>query len=146
MLDNFLEWLEDAINTMREDIVETAKFIGAILIVIITFPLWIIPFLYWYFRKWKKGVQDKKMEIRCSNCEYSNRGCSDVPCSKCTQYDLFTPKKTKTNADRIRAMSDEELAKYFSVLIKDTKENDYSEYECDWLEWLKCLCEKEPET
>ena len=87
-----------------------------------------------------------EMEIRCSNCEYSKRGCSDVPCSKCTQYDLFTPKKIQTNAEHIRTMSDEEMAQFFSELIKDTKKNDYCEYACDWLEWLKSLYDKEPET
>ena len=32
-----------------------------------------------------------------------------------------------SNADRIRAMSDEELANHFSELIKDSKNNEYCE-------------------
>ena len=47
-------------------------------------------------------------------------------------------KKTITNADRIRAMSDEELAKHFSSLICDINEGvEYHEAPSRWLEWLK---------
>ena len=43
-----------------------------------------------------------------------------------------------TNADRIRAMSDEELAKHFSGLICDIDEGvEYHENPNTWLEWLK---------
>lgn len=54
MIGEFLDWLEDAIDSVCETIVDAAKLGGAIFITAITFPLWIIPFLYWYFRKWKK--------------------------------------------------------------------------------------------
>ena len=47
-----------------------------------------------------------------------------------------------TNADRIRAMSDEELAEHFSKLIKDTHENEYCEDVNDWLEWLQSEVEE----
>lgn len=42
-----------------------------------------------------------------------------------------------SNADRIRSMTDEELAEHFSKLIKDTHENEYCEDVNDWLEWLQ---------
>ena len=55
--------------------------------------------------------------------------------------------KVKTNADRIRSMSDEELAKAFSETCKgmktcaicplDGKSCAESEAVSDWLEWLK---------
>ena len=45
--------------------------------------------------------------------------------------------KPMTNADRIRNMSDEELAEHFSDLIKDTREYEYCEEVSDWLEWLQ---------
>ena len=50
--------------------------------------------------------------------------------------DINKPKAT--NADRIRAMSDEELAKHFSGLICDINEGvEYHEAPSRWLEWLK---------
>lgn len=46
--------------------------------------------------------------------------------------------KPKTNADRIRAMSDEELAKHFSGLICDINEGvEYHANPNRWLEWLR---------
>lgn len=45
--------------------------------------------------------------------------------------------KPKTNADRIRSMTDEELAEHFSGLIRDTKEHEYCQDKDDWLKWLK---------
>lgn len=56
-------------------------------------------------------------------------------CDKFNQQILFQP---MTNADRIRAMSDEELAKHFSGLICDINEGvEYHEAPSRWLEWLK---------
>lgn len=48
-----------------------------------------------------------------------------------------TSNKRVTNADRIRSMTDEELAEYFSDLIRDTQEYEYCENSSDWLKWLK---------
>ena len=45
--------------------------------------------------------------------------------------------KPKTNADHIRAMSDKELAEYFSELIKDTQEYEYCVDVEDWLKWMQ---------
>lgn len=45
--------------------------------------------------------------------------------------------KVMTQADRIRNMTDEELAEHFSDLIKDTKEHEYCDDVSDWLEWLQ---------
>ena len=40
-----------------------------------------------------------------------------------------------TQADKIRAMTDEELAEYISELIRDA--SDYITGEGNWLQWLK---------
>lgn len=46
--------------------------------------------------------------------------------------------KPFTNGDRIRAMSDEELAIYFSGMICDINEGvEYHENPNTWLEWLQ---------
>ena len=42
-----------------------------------------------------------------------------------------------TNADKIRSMSDEEMAKHFSELIKDSREYEYCDSIKDWLKWLQ---------
>lgn len=50
--------------------------------------------------------------------------------------------KRMTQGDRIRAMSDEELAEHFSELIKDTYENEYCKDVNDWLKWLQSEVEE----
>lgn len=48
----------------------------------------------------------------CDKCKYHNRSQEELPCVKCTHNgckDFYSP---KTNGDRIRSMSDEELAKW----------------------------------
>lgn len=75
-------------------------------------------------------------------------------CRKCSDFDwclenedcgLFKPKQM-TNADRIRTMPDEELAKYFSSIAEcDHCQNELDRECCvnedvcinRWLEWLK---------
>lgn len=54
-------------------------------------------------------------------------------------------KGTITNADRIRAMTDEELTNWITYLRCPHYEDD--DYPCDdceacWLEWLKQECEE----
>lgn len=69
----------------------------------------------------------------CESCFYYSYpdGCKD-----CNKGSIFREIKI-TNANRIRAMSDEELAIYFSGLIKDTKEYEYCDRVEDWLKWLQ---------
>ena len=45
--------------------------------------------------------------------------------------------KPITNADRIRNMTDEELAEFMSSLIKDTEDYEYCKEDSDWLKWLQ---------
>ena len=55
------------------------------------------------------------MEKKCENCgtEITKEYCEGYP-EVCEHW---TPKKPMTNGDRIRAMSDEELAKFLCRLI-----------------------------
>mgnify|MGYP007110308189 CR=1 FL=1 len=50
-----------------------------------------------------------KLEI-CSKCRFERESEYGCRCSKCITSSDFTEFVPKTNADRIRAMSDEELA------------------------------------
>ena len=45
--------------------------------------------------------------MRCENCKYYNVAPYGEPCDGCQDFVYFEP---MTNADRIRSMSDEELA------------------------------------
>ena len=45
--------------------------------------------------------------------------------------------QTKTNADRIRAMSDEELAVFLEQTQADVAFNNKSKYAFEWEKWLK---------
>ena len=72
----------------------------------------------------------------CSRCKYQDKREDEVSCIGCihNSLDNFKP---MTNADRIRNMTDEELAEHFSGLIRDTKEHEYCQDKDDWLKWLK---------
>lgn len=65
----------------------------------------------------------------CATCFHKN--VHPNVCSDCLGGTHFKP-RIKTNADRIRAMTDEELADYLRW------HNDlYSRNGMDWLDWLK---------
>ena len=76
----------------------------------------------------------------------TNSICDSYPdCVGCRYSDPFKQPK-RTNADRIRAMSDEELAKYFSYIAECDHCQNGLDRECcvnedtcinRWLEWLK---------
>ena len=46
----------------------------------------------------------------CNICKYAGRPTYKSPCSECKEFSKYEYEKKKTNADRIRAMSDEEQA------------------------------------
>ena len=46
----------------------------------------------------------------CENCKYAGRPPYKSPCSECITHSKHEPVEILTNADRVRAMSDEELA------------------------------------
>lgn len=54
----------------------------------------------------------------CRNCKYEHLTEHEEPCNRCKQNatDLYEP---MTNADRIRQMSDEELAEFLDIVEQD---------------------------
>lgn len=46
----------------------------------------------------------------CNICKYAERPMYKSPCSECKGYSKYEYKQVQTNADRIRSMTDEELA------------------------------------
>lgn len=79
----------------------------------------------------------------CEKCKYRYKSDCEYPCERCVHgcvvKEYYEP---MTNADRIREMSDEELAEHFSELIKDTYENEYCKDVNDWLNWLQSEVEE----
>ena len=74
---------------------------------------------------------------KCDKCKYPY-DIKKWPCEDCLQGDRFEP-KPPTNADRIRAMTDEELAVIVCCQNNKTGDeciNERSCYGCT-LEWLK---------
>lgn len=91
------------------------------------------------FQKVKNGG----MSI-CVNCSHRKvcKGIDNQPCVECNQF-FNEDKQPQTNADRIRAMSDEELAE---LLSDDERACPPRHRNCRkhitecggcWLEWLK---------
>ena len=72
--------------------------------------------------------------LRCEKCRHEDVSAKKYPCSKCDSVtnDLFEPKK-QTNADRIRSMSDEELAEllYSIQNLEDKVKFCKNKIECD---------------
>ena len=91
--------------------------------------------------------------MRCEGCKHYLKGGS--ACGLCYCYDRFEPKdyppyldypkerKPKTNADRIRAMTDEELAQYMGDVQTWGGCPNHGARNCTencadcWLDWLK---------
>ena len=69
----------------------------------------------------------------CNICKYAGRPTYKSPCSECKEFSKYEYENKKTNADRIRSMTDEELAE------------NMSDWQCwgggldqkDWLKWLQ---------
>lgn len=55
------------------------------------------------------------MEKDCNNCKFELYNADEIPCKDCgmEEREYWQP-KPQTNADRIRAMSDEELANWLA--------------------------------
>ena len=77
----------------------------------------------------------------CNNCKHKMCREYAEPCSSCTDMigepTNWTP---QTNADRIRAMTDEELAKFaYSFPCPPQITPNQCRHDCDrcWLDWLK---------
>ena len=83
----------------------------------------------------------------CDDCRHSKKDMREFPCTVCI-HNAIDKFEKKTNADRIRAMSDAELAEFliaFSVcgLCKRDLEKCYKATDCEkrmakvTVEWLK---------
>ena len=77
---------------------------------------------------------------RCDSCRYQN-DFEFHACHIChMEKDMYKPKKT--NADRIRAMSDKELGEWVAKSFIHCPHYGEYDYPCDscaecWTEWLK---------
>ena len=65
----------------------------------------------------------------CVNCKYAGRPTYKSPCSECKGYSKHEAVEIRTNGDRIRAMSDDELAEF----IGDFELCDVCSKECNAL-------------
>lgn len=79
-------------------------------------------------------------KVKCINCvNLKDDWCEKVIDSPCPDSERDCQHfRQKTNGDRIRAMSDAQLAKHFSGLICDINEGvEYHANPNRWLEWLR---------
>lgn len=60
MADKFAEWFIETIFEIIENIGCVAKTVFGLAVIIILFPVWVIPFLYWYFnvREEREGEEE----------------------------------------------------------------------------------------
>lgn len=74
-----------------------------------------------------KAFDDSEEKISC-NCQHNSNSRDDEPCCRCDSR--------QTNANRIRNMSDEELAEFLDIVGEDGISSQYADVPCD------CCCEK----
>lgn len=74
-----------------------------------------------------KAFDDSEEKISC-NCQHNSNSRDSEPCCRCDSR--------QTNADRIRNMSDEELAEFLDIVGEDGISSQYADIPCD------CCCEK----
>lgn len=88
----------------------------------------------------RSGIDDNPT----CNCQHSINSRDNEPCCRCDSR--------QTNADRIRNMSDEELAEFLDIVGEDGVSSQYTDVPCDcccektecskcWLEWLQSVAE-----
>ena len=72
----------------------------------------------------------------CSKCKFDGKGTHEFPCNECVHNarEHFRP---KSNADRIRAMSDEELAEFLDSVFNNLF--DGYEFPCEDCS-ARCSC------
>ena len=78
-----------------------------------------------------KVFDDSEEKIPC-NCKHNSNSRDNEPCFRCDSR--------QTNADRIRNMSDEELAEFLAVHDLALNGNDLP-MPIDWFEWLQSEAE-----
>ena len=77
----------------------------------------------------------------CKGCAYVSRGEHEAPCIKCAQ-NASDNYKRMTNADQIRAMSDEELADFIEMKQFFALANNGTDGEEYTLKWLQSEAEE----
>ena len=77
----------------------------------------------------------------CKGCAYVSRGEHEMPCIKCVQ-NASDNYKRMTNADRIRTMSDEELADFIEMKQFFALANNGTDGEEYTLKWLQSEVEE----
>lgn len=77
------------------------------------------------------SIQNYETNYTC-NCQHNSNSRDNEPCCRCDSR--------KTNADRIRNMSDEELAEFLAVHDLALNDNDLPML-TDWFEWLQSEAE-----
>ena len=87
---------------------------------------------YWY-------KEEPHMGAHIPYCQ--NKGGNFIEPKDCENCEHYHSKYKKTNADRIRAMTDEELAEWLACIENKILEKqpmlERATVEADWLEWLK---------
>lgn len=78
-----------------------------------------------------------KKERNCSNCKHTNKIEDEFPCSVCSHryIDKYEP-ATKTNYDRIKSMSVEEIAQELTKAEAEGYESAMPMIYSAWKQWL----------
>lgn len=76
----------------------------------------------------------------CDKCKHDSKLMEEYPCCKCTHNGAADFYEEKTNADRIRAMTDKELAE-FLISFKNTFGEEY-EGVMSCMDWLQLEVEE----
>ena len=85
-----------------------------------------------------------KEKARTCNCKHNSNSRDDEPCCRCDSR--------QTNAERIRNMTDDELAEFLDIVGEDGISSQYVDIPCDfcyektecskcWKEWLQSEAE-----
>lgn len=68
MAAKFIEWIFDYfIPDLCEMAYKLLRFAICLIVAVITCPLWILPFVYWYFAEWKGEAEDGRTQDVCKN-------------------------------------------------------------------------------
>lgn len=71
----------------------------------------------------KKRCRVMKEYTGCNNCKYDSKESNEFPCVECSHNRVVDYYEPKTNADRIRNMTDEELAELMAHMQESAVEN-----------------------
>lgn len=76
----------------------------------------------------------------CHKCKYGNNQPTEYPCLECVHNRAVDNYEPMTNADRIRNMTDEELAEYIYGVSEGIAECVECEEDCDFCEHEDEVC------